>query len=168
MITHDAASRSNALPVEITMDIHSDSSYCDATHLVDRMRGAPGARAGIGRRIALAAGLAFGAAVAAAHTYGRVSGASPTYLASSSAAVTSRVSAASKPALSTRGMSQAEFEKLDCKTRWRVYRESLDCFAPYTQRPPYVAPPEAYEKCGVNFKDPSHQCGIEGAPHNSR
>jgi hypothetical protein len=59
--------------------------------------------------------------------------------------------------------NQAEFDKLDCATQLRVYRESQDCFAPYIQQPPYVAPPEAHQKC-VELKEPSLQCGLPATP----
>jgi hypothetical protein len=61
-------------------------------------------------------------------------------------------------------MTQAQFEKLDCKSRWRLYRRSQECFAPFIQQPPYVAPPDAYAKCGTGFQDPSLQCKIEPLP----
>lgn len=39
----------------------------------------------------------------------------------------------SKPLFSR--ITQAEFEKLDCKTQGSVYRQSLDCFAPAEKVP---------------------------------
>jgi len=122
-------------------------------YFVHEMRTARRVCAGTACRIALAAGLMFGVAVCAASPPKPHSG--------PGRATNSDGPAATPPASTMRGMSQADFEKLDCKTRWRVYRQSQDCFAPYIQQPPYVAPPAAYEECGVNFKDPSPQCGIE-------
>lgn len=71
---------------------------------------------------------------------------------------------ASTPKSDPRFMSQAEFEKLDCKSRWRIYRQSQECFAPYIQQPRYPAPPDAYPKCGISFQDPSRLCKIEALP----
>lgn len=46
----------------------------------------------------------------------------------------------------------------DCDTLRRLYRESLDCFAPYVTATGGVKT-EAFQKCEVR-KDPSPQCGI--------
>ena len=63
-------------------------------------------------------------------------------------------------------LTDAEFAQLDCNTQWKLYRESLECFAPYIQRVPWTAPPEAFQMCTV-LKDPSARCPVTSAQESS-
>lgn len=75
--------------------------------------------------------------------------------------------AASTTKLDPRFMSQAEFEKLDCKSRWRMYRQSQECFSALRRTSSSrdaLHPPDASTKCGTSFQDPSCQCKIEPLP----
>jgi len=58
--------------------------------------------------------------------------------------------------------TQATGDKLDCESQWRLYRESLACFAPY-YRANHSLRSEAFENC-TELRDPSDKCSISSAP----
>ncbi|MDB5857334.1 MAG: hypothetical protein JWQ76_1023, partial [Ramlibacter sp.] len=45
----------------------------------------------------------------------------------------------------------------DCRLRWREYRRSQACFAPFITV--YGIKAEAFQACGPELRDPSAECG---------
>jgi hypothetical protein len=60
-------------------------------------------------------------------------------------------------ASASRRPAQSATESTDCDTRWRLYRESEDCFGPYRTVGGGIKP-EAFDKCKP-IPSPELQCG---------